>query len=193
MATIQENNISRGVAAEIQTLDEAADFVSHPDEPFYLEAEFWVGMAFVLVVVFLARPVAKALKNLLAKHRDGVILQISQAEKLRDDAQVLLSQYERQFLNAKNEAQAILDKSNKEIELLKENTLTKLENDLNARRKEVENKITAETEKYHKEINELIGVKTVALVKEKLAAVLDNDTHTKLIDNSIEKILKKLK
>lgn len=193
MATIQENNISQGVAAEIQTLDEAADFVSHPDEPFYLEAEFWVGMAFVLVVVFLARPVAKALKNLLAKHRDGVILQISQAEKLRDDAQVLLSQYERQFLNAKNEAQAILDKSNKEIELLKENTLTKLENDLNARRKEVENKITAETEKYHKEINELIGVKTVALVKEKLAAVLDNDTHTKLIDNSIEKILKKLK
>lgn len=193
MATIQENNISQGVAAEIQTLDEAADFVSHPDEPFYLEAEFWVGMAFVLVVVFLARPVAKALKNLLAKHRDGVILQISQAEKLRDDAQVLLSQYERQFLNAKNEAQAILDKSNKEIELLKENTLTKLENDLNARRKEVENKITAETEKYRKEINELIGVKTVALVKEKLAAVLDNDTHTKLIDNSIEKILKKLK
>lgn len=192
MATIQENNISQGVAAEIQTLDEAADFVSHPDEPFYLEAEFWVGMAFVLVVVFLARPVAKALKNLLAKHRDGVILQISQAEKLRDDAQVLLSQYERQFLNAKNEAQAILDKSNKEIELLKENTLTKLENDLNARRKEVENKITAETEKYHKEINELIGVKTVSLVKEKLAAVLDNDTHTKLIDNSIEKILKKL-
>ena len=193
MATIQENNISQGVTAEIQTLDEAADFVSHPDEPFYLEAEFWVGMAFVLVVVFLARPVAKALKNLLAKHRDGVILQISQAEKLRDDAQVLLSQYERQFLNAKNEAQAILDKSNKEIELLKENTLTKLENDLNARRKEVENKITAETEKYHKEINELIGVKTVSLVKEKLAAVLDNDTHTKLIDNSIEKILKKLK
>lgn len=193
MATIQENDISQGVAAEIQTLDEAADFVSHPDEPFYLEAEFWVGMAFVLVVVFLAKPVAKALKNLLAKHRDGVILQISQAEKLRDDAQVLLSQYERQFLNAKNEAQAILDKSNKEIELLKENTLTKLENDLNARRKEVENKITAETEKYHKEINELIGVKTVALVKEKLAAVLDNDTHTKLIDNSIEKILKKLK
>ena len=192
MATIQENNISQGVAAEIQTLDEAADFVSHPDEPFYLEAEFWVGMAFVLVVVFLARPVAKALKNLLAKHRDGVILQISQAEKLRDDAQVLLSQYERQFLNAKNEAQAILDKSNKEIELLKENTLTKLENDLNARRKEVENKITAETEKYHKEINELIGVKTVSLVKEKLAAVLDNDTHTKLIDNSIEKILKKI-
>lgn len=193
MATIQENDISQGVAAEIQTLDNTADFTPHPDEPFYLEAEFWVGMAFVLVVVFLARPVAKALKNLLAKHREGIISQLSQAEKLRDDAQVLLSQYERQFLNAKNEAQAILDKSNKEIELLKENTLTKLENDLNAQRKEVENKITAETEKYHKEINELIGVKTVALVKEKLAAVLDNDTHTKLIDNSIEKILKKLK
>ena len=192
MATIQENNISRGVAAEIQTLDEAADFVSHPDEPFYLEAEFWVGMAFVLVVVFLARPVAKALKNLLVKHREGIISQLSQAEKLRDDAQVLLSQYERQFLNAKNEAQAILDKSNKEIELLKENTLTKLENDLNARRKEVENKITAETEKYHKEINELIGVKTVSLVKEKLVSVLDEQKHSRLIDNSIEKILKKL-
>lgn len=193
MATVQEYDISQGVAAEIQTLDNDADFTPHHNEPFYSEAEFWVGMAFVLVVVFLAKPVAKALKNFLNKYRDGVILQISQAEKLRDDAQVLLSQYERKFLNAKNEAQAILDKSNKDIELLKENTLTKLENDLNARRKEVENKITAETEKYRKEINELIGVKTVALVKEKLVAVLDNNTHTKLIDNSIEKILKKLK
>lgn len=187
------NTQVQSITSEIQDLDNAADFTLHHNEPFYLEAEFWVGMAFVLVVVFLAKPVAKALKAFLIKHRDDVVSQISQAEKLRDDAQILLAQYEKKFLNAQNEAQAILDKSTKEIELVKENTLNQLENDLNTRRKEVEYKIVAETEKYHREIKELIGNRTVSLVKDKLSTMLDNNKHSILIDASIERILKKLK
>ena len=187
------NTQIQSIASEIQDLDNAADFTLNHNGPFYLEAEFWVSVAFVLVVVFLAKPVAKALKAFLIKHRDEVVSQIGQAEKLRDDAQILLAQYEKKFLNAQNEAQAILDKSTKEIELVKENTLNQLENDLNTRRKEVEYKIVAETEKYHREIKELIGNRTVSLVKDKLGTMLDNNKHSILIDASIERILKKLK
>lgn len=185
--------IAKGVATEIQAVEAESDFAEHAHEPFYKEGEFWVGFAFILVVVFLFKPVGSMLKSMLLKRRDGIIDQINQAEKLRDDAQVLLAQYEKKFLHAKDEADEILTKSESEIELLKSQTLNSLENELNAKRREVENSIDAATEKARKEINALIGTQTVNIVKEKILQNTDAKQHSKLIDNSVENILKRLK
>ncbi len=185
--------IAKGVSAEVQALEEESDFAEHAHEPFYKEGEFWVGFAFILVVVFLFKPVGSMLKAMLIKRRDGIIDQINQAEKLRDDAQVLLAQYEKKFLHAKDEADEILTKSESEIELLKTQTLNGLENELNAKRREVENSIEAATEKARKEINTLIGAQTVNIVKEKILQNTDTKQHSKLIDNSVDNILKRLK
>ena len=185
--------IAKGVATEIQAVEAESDFAEHAHEPFYKEGEFWVGFAFILVVVFLFKPVGSMLKSMLLKRRDGIIDQINQAEKLRDDAQVLLAQYEKKFLHAKDEADEILTKSESEIELLKSQTLNSLENELNAKRREVENSIDAATEKARKEINSLIGAQTVNIVKEKILQNTGANQHSKLIDNSVENILKRLK
>lgn len=185
--------IAKGVATEIQAVEAESDFAEHAHEPFYKEGEFWVGFAFILVVVFLFKPVGSMLKSMLLKRRDGIIDQINQAEKLRDDAQVLLAQYEKKFLHAKDEADEILTKSESEIELLKSQTLNSLENELNAKRREVENSIDAATEKARKEINSLIGAQTVNIVKEKILQNTGAKQHSKLIDNSVENILKRLK
>ena len=185
--------IAKGVATEIQAVEAESDFAEHAHEPFYKEGEFWVGFAFILVVVFLFKPVGSMLKSMLLKRRDGIIDQINQAEKLRDDAQVLLAQYEKKFLHAKDEADELLTKSESEIELLKSQTLNSLENELNAKRREVENSIDAATEKARKEINSLIGAQTVNIVKEKILQNTGAKQHSKLIDNSVENILKRLK
>lgn len=198
---IAENNdaldnaeqIAKGLSTEVQALETEADFAEHAHEPFYKEGEFWVGFAFILVVVFLFKPVGSMLKAMLIKRRDGIIDQINQAEKLRDDAQVLLAQYEKKFLHAKDEADEILTKSESEIEILKTQTLNGLENELNAKRREVENSIEAATERARKEINALIGAQTVNIVKEKILQNTDAKQHSKLIDNSVENILKRLK
>lgn len=184
---------AKNVATEIQALEVESDFSGHPHEPFYKEGEFWVGFAFILVVVFLFKPVGSMLKAMLIKRRDGIIDQINQAEKLRDDAQVLLAQYEKKFLHAKDEADEILAKSESEIELLKNQTLNGLDNELNAKRREVENSIEAATEKARKELNTLIGAQTIGIVKEKILQHVDSKQHSKLIDNSVENILKRLK
>ena len=111
--------IAKDVSTEIQEIETESVFTEHAHEPFYKEGEFWVGFAFILVVVFLFKPVGSMLKAMLIKRRNGIIEQINQAEKLRDDAQVLLAQYEKKFLHAKDEADEILTKSESEIELLK--------------------------------------------------------------------------
>lgn len=195
---ISENNVILNNAsldetqtvAQTETSSEIHD--KHGEEIFYQSAEFWVGFAFVLVVVTLIKPIGKALKALLVKRQNQIIDQISQAEQLRNDAQLLLAQYEKKFLHVKDEAGVILDNSEKEIELLKNEEIQKLERDLDVRRKEVENSISATAEKVKNEINQKIAALTVNKVKAYIGSNLSPAKHADLIDKSLDKIVQKI-
>ena len=185
-------NVSEDIAATVDKTEDISVLETHGGEVFYQTAEFWVGFAFILVVVLLFKPLGKMLKSMLVKRRSEIIDQITQAEHLRDDAQKLLAQYEKKFLHAKDEANEILERSEKEIELLKNNELQKLEQDLDIRRKEVENSIALSAEKVRNEINKTISSLAVEKVKKHLRTHLTAADHEKLIDASLDKIIKKL-
>ncbi len=184
-------NVSEDVAATVDKTENLSVLEAHGEEVFYQTAEFWVGFAFILVVVLLFKPLGKMLKSMLVKRRSEIIDQITQAEHLRDDAQKLLAQYEKKFLHAKDEANEILERSEKEIELLKNDELQKLEQDLEIRRKEVENSIALSAEKVRNEINKTIASLAVDKVKKHLHTHLTPADHEKLIDASLDKVIKK--
>lgn len=181
------------VVKTVSETTEISEIENHSHEVFYKSAEFWVGFAFILVIVFLAKPVGKVLKAFLAKRRDNIISQIEQAEKLHDDAQKLLARYERKFINAKDEAQQILDKSRRAIADLQNEELNKLDTELAARRKEVEAGIAATVEKARKEMNVAAASKAVLTVKNYLTTALDAEKQSSLIDTSMENIFNRLK
>jgi len=106
---------------------------------------------------------------------------------------MLLAQYERKFLHAKDEAKQILDKSNAEIKNLTEYELQKMEKELAIRQKEVDMAIDATIEKTKAEIKELASKKSVNMVKKYVTENLTRKQHEKLIDNSIKNILNALK
>ena len=184
-------NVSEDVAATVDKTENLSVLEAHGEEVFYQTAEFWVGFAFILVVVLLFKPLGKMLKSMLVKRRSEIIDQITQAEHLRDDAQKLLAQYEKKFLHAKDEANEILERSEKEIELLKNDELQKLEQDLEIRRKEVENSIALSAEKVRNEINKTIASLAVDKVKKHIHTHLTPADHEKLIDASLDKVIKK--
>ena len=185
-------NVSEDVAATVDKTENLSVLEAHGEEVFYQTAEFWVGFAFILVVVLLFKPLGKMLKSMLVKRRSEIIDQITQAEHLRDDAQKLLAQYEKKFLHVKDEASVILDNSEKEIELLKNEEIQKLERDLDVRRKEVENSISATAEKVKNEINQKIAALTVNKVKAYIGSNLSPAKHADLIDKSLDKIVQKI-
>ena len=184
-------NVSEDVVATVDKTENLSVLEAHGEEVFYQTAEFWVGFAFILVVVLLFKPLGKMLKSMLVKRRSEIIDQITQAEHLRDDAQKLLAQYEKKFLHAKDEANEILERSEKEIELLKNDELQKLEQDLEIRRKEVENSIALSAEKVRNEINKTIASLAADKVKKHLHTHLTPADHEKLIDASLDKVIKK--
>lgn len=169
-------------------IENTAEQLHGHEEIFYQSAEFWVGVAFVLVVLLLAGPVGRLVRSMLNKRIDNITKRIHDAAELRDEAQKLLADYEKKILNADKEAQAILNKSQKEIEYLKKENLAKLEEEMKIKEKEAEDRITASKEKAAREISDLTSELTIKTVKAAIVKNLDAKTQNKLIDDSISLI-----
>ena len=169
----------------------AAELDGH-HEVFYQSAEFWVAMAFVLVVAALARPIGRTVVALLKKRIARIIARIREASALQEDAQNLLADYEKKFLNAESEAAAILKKAEKEVDYFKTESLSKLEQDMRQKEKDAEDRLTSAKEKASQEIASLTSELTIKAVKKAVAKHLDKAAQSKLIDNSIA-LLSKLK
>lgn len=187
-----QNAVIEAADSVTNIIEKTAEHIEGHHEAFYMEAHFWVAVAFVITVGLLARPVGKLLNAMLNKRIDAITKRIQDAANLKDDAQKLLAAYEKKFLSADDEAKAILDKSRKEIDYIKKENLAKLENEMRIKEKEAEDRINSSKEKASKEIAHLTSELTIQTVKAAIIKKLDTKTQDNLIDNSIE-LLTKLK
>ena len=168
----------------------AVENAAHHYGAFYENPEFWVGVAFVLVVILLARPVSRMVRTMLEKRIDGIARRINDAQKLKDDAQKLWVEYEKKFLNAPNEAYEILKKSENEMEQLKDERIRRLEEEIKARENDAQNRIATAEQEAVREIRICGSELSIRAVKKILAEKLDETAQDQLIDRSIE-LLKK--
>ena len=193
-ATTGKELIEATQNAVIETADSIAGLIEttahdiHGQEAFYEHPTFWVAVSFVLVILVLGRPVGKLVKKMLEKRIENIISRISEAANLKDDAQKLLVEYERKFVNAEIEAGKILQRSQKEIELLKKENLDKLKNDMAIKEKEAENRLTAAHNEAMSEIAGLTSELTVKAVRKVISDKLSEKTQNELIEQSIAQI-----
>lgn len=173
-------------------IGQTATDMEGPHEAFYMGAEFWVAAAFVLVVIGLARPIGKAVALMLKKRISNIVTRIDEASQLQEDAQKMLAEYERKFLNAQNEADAILKKAQKEVDYFKNESLSKLEQDMKVKTSEADERLNSAKGKASKEITTLTSELTIEIVKQTISNKLGKTEKSKLIDNSID-LLSKIK
>ncbi len=193
-ATTGKELIEATQNAVIETADSIAGLIEttahdiHGQEAFYEHPTFWVAVSFVLVILVLGRPVGKLVKKMLEKRIENIINRISEAANLKDDAQKLLVEYERKFVNAEIEAGKILQRSQKEIKKKKKENLDKLKNDMAIKEKEAENRLTAARNEAMSEIAGLTSELTVKAVRKVISDKLSEKTQNELIEQSIAKI-----
>lgn len=157
-------------------------------EVFYLSPEFWVALSFVLVVLGLARPVGKVVYKMLRKRSADIASRIDETTQLKEDAQKLLAEYEMKYRHAEQEAQDILARSEREINLLKKEKLSQLEQEMSNKEREALERITASQDKALQEIAHLAASKAVNGVKTVLVQKLTDKDKDKMIDESIDLI-----
>jgi|DEB0MinimDraft_10_1074344.scaffolds.fasta_scaffold82913_2 F-type H+-transporting ATPase subunit b len=152
----------------------------------FSDPSFWVGLAFVLVIGFLAKPIMRGVGASLDSRADKIRDQIEEARKLREDAQSLLAEYQRKQRDALSEAEAIVAQAKEEAKRMKAQAEKDLEHSIERRRAQALDRIAqSEAQALASVRNTAVDVAIAAtekLISEKLGA----DQQAGLVDQSIK-------
>ena len=108
----------------------------------FLEAEFWVAVAFVILMAIFAyvgvhRTVLKALDH----RSERIKAELDDARRLKDEAAKLLAEYQTRHASAEREAEDIITNARAEAERIAAEAKTKMEDFVARRTKTAESKI----------------------------------------------------
>ena len=143
--------------------------------------EFWTSLAFVIVVLVLARPAAKYLNRWAGKKADDIRKRQQDAKDVLKKAENLKKQYEKAYQNRHAEQHQSLEEAENEIQFLK-NEADQMAADRMARKnQEIELRLKMIEENGRQDIKSKMLARVVSNTKNKLTAMRDSD---KIIENT---------
>jgi F-type H+-transporting ATPase subunit b len=108
----------------------------------FSEPEFWVAVAFVILIgVFVYYGIHRTVLTTLDHRSDRIKAELDDARRLKDEAAKLLGEYQARHASAEREARNIIDSAKAEAERIAAEAKTKLEDFVARRTKTAESKI----------------------------------------------------
>jgi F-type H+-transporting ATPase subunit b len=155
-------------------------------------AEFWVLIAFLILVGALFKKVSAALTGGLDARAARIKSHLDEAEKLREDAQSLLAEYQRKQHAAAEEAEGIVAQAKVESKRIHEQAEADLEQALKRREQQaLERIVQAEAEALTAVRNQAVDL-ALAASRRLLADNLDEARAARLVDEAIKVLPDKL-
>lgn len=158
-------------------------------EPLWMNPTFWVGVAFVILMGLMVR--AKV-PSLITKSLDDRALaiksELDEARRLREDAEKLLSDYQKKYTDAEKEAQAIVENARREAEALASETRKSLKEGLERRAKMAEDKIARAEAQAVSEVRGAAVDLAVAASQRMLGEKMAGGGGSGMIDQSIREL-----
>lgn len=153
--------------------------------PFWDNPVFWVGVAFAILVGFALRQGAgTAIVKALDDRADAIKHDMSEASRLRTEAQALLDDSKRKHASAEQEATAIVASARQEAEALAAETRRNLKDSVERRTKLAEEKIARAEAEAVAEVRST-SVDLAMAAAEHLIAAKAGATGNTLVDASI--------
>ena len=159
---------------------------------FLHEPEFWVAVAFVILVGLAGKKIVDAVGRMLDERGAKIRAELEEAERLRAEAEKLLADYQRKQREALRDAEAILGAAREEAARLRKEAEASLEAHLKRReRAAVEQIAQAEAHAVAAVRNRAIEL-AIGAAKLALAESLDAVRAGALIDQSLADLEKRL-
>ncbi len=156
-------------------------------------AEFWVLVSFLIFMGLLIwKRVPSMVLSALDARAEKIRQQLEDAQKLREEAQTLLSEYERKRKDAEKEAEGIVTQAKAEAETYAAETRAKLEDSMARRSKMAEDKIAQAEAEAVKEVRAAAADVAISAATAVLADATKGTKGDKLIDDSIALIKTRL-
>ncbi|MGB1876269.1 MAG: F0F1 ATP synthase subunit B [Rhodospirillaceae bacterium] len=158
----------------------------------FTDPSFWVGLAFVLVVGFLAKPIMRSVSGSLDARADKIRSQIEEARKLREEAQALLAEYQRKQRDALSEAESIVAQAKEEASRMRAQAETDLEQSIERRKAQALDRIAqSEAQAIASVRNTAVDV-AVAAAEKLITDQMTGDRQAALVDQSIKDLADRL-
>jgi F-type H+-transporting ATPase subunit b len=146
----------------------------------------WTLITFFLAMIIMYKLAFGPIQEGIDKRRQAIIDSVETAERTKAEAAELLVEYKQQLADAKNEAQAIVDRARKAGDEL--TAKIKAEGD-NQRREAVEatqQQVRAEIDKAVAELKTTVAEMTVTAAEKVLKGSIDQAQHARLIEQAVE-------
>ena len=161
-------------------------------DPLIQDPTFWVAVAFVVFVVLVFKPIKGALIGGLDAKIAEIRQEVEEAEKLREEAQSMLANYQRQQRQAIQDAEAIVARAKEEAERHRAEADEAMKDMVRRQEEQAREKIAQAEAAAIQEVRSMSVELAMAAAEKLLADRLAGDEGSRLIDNSIEAITRKL-
>jgi F-type H+-transporting ATPase subunit b len=150
--------------------------------------EFWVAIAFIIVIAGLVWKGGPMVTRGLDDRAARIKGELDEAQKLREEAQRLLAEYQRKQRDALKEAEEIVAHARAEAERTAAQAARDLEAALQRRQQLALEKIALAESKATADVRNTAVDVAIAAVREILAQSLDAERKGKLIDDAIAEL-----
>ncbi len=170
----------------------AAETVAGHSEPFYASPEFWVFVAFVILIAAGGRAIFAKITQALDERAAAIKQQIEEATHLREEAQDLLATYERKQRDAASEAKELLEQARKNADRLGQQASLALEKSLKRQEQLALERITRAEVKAIEEVRDAAIDIALEASRRVLAGNVKGKISDALIEDAIKELPKKL-
>ena len=152
-----------------------------------IDATFWVAISFIIFIGLLIYfKIPNKIKTVLEENIINIKNQINDAEKLKEEANNILSEHENKLSNSKKEIENLLKKANEEAE----KNVIKINEDfdklMDNRKNNTEQRIKQMKDQALKDIKNVSAQITIQSVERLLKNSLDKSKLDKLFSSSID-------
>jgi F-type H+-transporting ATPase subunit b len=170
----------------------AAEAGSHGEEAFYQSPEFWLGVAFLIFIVAISRPVARAVTTALDARAAEIARNIEEAQKLYEETKAALEGYKAKLAAAGRDAAEIITNAEAEARRMRDNAEKELAAMLKRREELAMEKIAQAEARATKDVRDAAVEVALAATRKLIADGLSPDRAGALIDEALKSLPKQL-
>lgn len=149
------------------------------------DSNFWFGVSFVIFVLLVAKMAGKSIVGMLDERGRRIAAELEAAQKLREDAQAALAQFQRKQRDALKEAEGIIASAREEAERIRTEAAADLEQTLKRRQQQAMDKIAQAETQALQQVRDLAVDIAVAATEKLLVDNLDSNRNTALVNQAI--------
>lgn len=153
---------------------------------------FWSLISFAIFFILLKKYAFPPILQALEDRRNKIKGDISDAEKLKEEARLLKEDFERQLKKAHENANTIVKMATEESRKIQEKTLRDTQTKCKQMQDDAENEIKRTKNKLLKDIRGHVAALTIASAEKILKKTIGEGDNKRLVDESIEEVLQEL-